>query len=100
MVGIEVPPVRDRSTLKYYEQRVRDPDECSDGHDEPNDPDVDWVNCDTQQEQPDGNLEDRGRDGVEHLAEEPVPERSLCAFVRDVLAMLTGSMNCTSKLAC
>ena len=100
MCWVQVPPVGDWFTLEDYKQGVCDSDKRSNGHDESDDPDVKLEGCDAQQKESNGDLEHRSRYGVKHFAEEPVFERDLGVLIRDMLAMLTCSMDCAAELAC
>lgn len=92
MVGVEVPPERDRLALKDDHGGVCDAHDSGDDHDETNDPDVQWDNGDAQQEEAHGDFQHTCRQRVEYLAEVPEVEGRLSARICELLTGDAGSM--------
>ena len=99
MIRIQIPPEGQWSALAQYKSCIRNSDKGRDCHDDPDDPDMDGMDRDAQQEQSNGDLEDRGTYCVEHFAEEPESEGYLRLFVSEVLTFLTRTMDSTAHLA-
>ena len=99
MIRIQIPPEGQWSALAQYKSCIRNSDKGRDRHDDPDDPDMDGMDRDAQQEQPNGDLEDGGTYCVEHFAEEPESEGYLRLFVSEVFTFLTRTMDSTAHLA-
>lgn len=99
MCWVQVPPIGYRLALKDYQQCVRNSNDCGDGHDESDGPDMYWDDRDAQQEEPDGDFEYRSRYGIEHLAKEPVVKCDLRILICNVFTMLSGTMDSSTDLA-
>lgn len=72
MLGIEVPPKGNRSTLEGDKETIRNSEENVKNHHPADDPNLNAIDGDAKEEETDADLECCSGQGVEDFAEEPV----------------------------
>lgn len=95
MIG---PKLADGHTLKHGQEKVPDPEEESTSHEHLDSNDVPILDCDSKQEEPDGEFEKAVGQNVQKFAEEPDQKRSPCIFVCEVPSVSTSAIHGSDNL--
>ena len=99
MVGIQVPPEGYRLALEDYKGSVCTPQDTSNYHDHPYDPDVYRYDGNPKEKKANGDLEDACGERIEDFAKVPEAKSLFSICICNVFTMASSSVGCSAYLA-